>query len=151
MYLTMQLLEMNVPMVVALNMMDEMTGNGGTIDINRMEKILGVPVVPISAAKNQGVNELIQHAVHIAHYQEKPMRQDFCDETDCNGAVHRCLHAVIHLIQDHAEKAGIPVRFAASKLIEGDSIILEQLELEQNEKEMLEHIICQMETERGHG
>lgn len=149
MYLTMQLLEMNVPMVVALNMMDEMTGNGGTIDINRMEKILGVPVVPISAAKNQGVNELIQHAVHIAHYQEKPMRQDFCDETDCNGAVHRCLHAVIHLIQDHAEKAGIPVRFAASKLIEGDSIILEQLELEQNEKEMLEHIICQMETERG--
>ena len=149
MYLTMQLLEMNIPMVVALNMMDEVTGNGGSIDINRMEKLLGVPVVPISAAKNQGVDELIKHAVHIAHYQEKPLRQDFCDETDYHGAVHRCLHAVIHLIQDHAESAGIPVRFAASKLIEGDSIILEQLELDQNEKEMLEHIICQMETERG--
>ena len=148
-YLTMQLLEMDVPMVVALNMMDEVTGNGGSIDINRMEQALGVPVVPIAAAKNQGVDELVKHALHIAHYQEKPLRQDFCDETDSNGAVHRCLHAVIHLIQDHADKAGLPVRFAASKLVEGDELILEQLQLDQNEKEMLEHIICQMETERG--
>lgn len=149
MYLTMQLLEMDVPTVVALNMMDEMTGNGGSVDINRMEQLLGVPVVPISAAKNQGVDELVKHALHIAHYQEKPLRQDFCDEKDCNGAVHRCLHAVVHLIQDHAEKVGIPVRFAASKLVEGDPMVLEQLALDQNEKEMLEHIICQMETERG--
>ena len=149
MYLTMQLLEMDVPMVVALNMMDEVTGNGGSVDINRMETLLGVPVVPISAAKNQGVDELVKHALHIAHFQEKPLRQDFCDETDYNGAVHRCLHAVIHLIQDHAQSAGIPVRFAASKLVEGDSLVLEQLQLDQNEKEMLEHIICQMETERG--
>ena len=149
MYLTMQLLEMDVPMVVALNMMDEVTGNGGSVDINRMETWLGVPVVPISAAKNQGVDELVKHALHIAHFQEKPLRQDFCDETDYNGAVHRCLHAVIHLIQDHAQSAGIPVRFAASKLVEGDSLVLEQLQLDQNEKEMLEHIICQMETERG--
>ena len=148
-YLTMQLLEMNVPMVVALNMMDEMTGNGGSVDINQIENLLGVPVVPISAAKNQGVDELIKHAVHIAQYQEKPLRQDFCDEQDFGGAVHRCLHAVVHLIQDHAEKAEIPVRFAASKLVEGDTLVLEQLELDQNEKEMLEHIICQMETERG--
>lgn len=148
-YLTMQLLEMNIPMVVALNMMDEMTGNGGTVDINRIENLLGVPVIPISAAKNQGVDELIKHAIHIAQYQEAPMRQDFCDEKDFNGAVHRCLHAVVHLIQDHAEEAGLPVRFAASKLVEGDSLILEQLKLDQNEKEMLEHIICQMETERG--
>ena len=149
MYLTMQLLEMNIPMVVALNMMDEVTGNGGSIDINRMEHLLGVPVVPISASKNQGVDELVKHALHIAHYQEKPQRQDFCDETAYNGAVHRCLHAVIHLIQDHADQAGLPVRFAASKLVEGDALILEQLKLDQNEKEMLEHIICQMETERG--
>ena len=148
-YLTMQLLEMNIPMVVALNMMDEMNGNGGWIYINQMEELLGVPVVPISASKNQGVDELVKHALHIAHYQEKPLRQDFCDETDHQGAVHRCLHAVVHLIQDHAEKAGIPVRFAASKLVEGDSLILEQLKLDRNEKEMLEHIICQMETERG--
>jgi len=148
-YLTMQLLEMNVPMVVAVNMMDELTGNGGSIDINRMEHMLGVPVVPISAAKNQGVDELVKHAVHIARYQEKPMRQDFCDETDHNGAVHRCLHAVIHLIQDHAQQADIPVRFAASKLIEGDEMVLSQLKLDRNEKEMLEHIICQMEAERG--
>ena len=148
-YLTMQLLEMDVPMVVALNMMDEMNGNGGWIYINQMEELLGVPVVPISASKNQGVDELVKHALHIAHYQEKPLRQDFCDETDHQGAVHRCLHAVVHLIQDHAEKAGIPVRFAASKLVEGDSLILEQLKLDRNEKEMLEHIICQMETERG--
>lgn len=145
-YLSMQLLEMDVPMVIALNMMDELTGNGGSIDINRMEQLMGVPVVPISAAKNQGVDELIKHAIHVAHYQEKPMRQDFCD---ANGAVHRCLHAVIHLIQDHAEAVGLPVRFAASKLVEGDPLIQEQLALDQNEKEMLEHIICQMETERG--
>jgi len=149
MYLTMQLLEMGTPMVVALNMMDEVTGNGGSVDINQMEQMLGVPVVPISASKNQGVDELVKHALHIAHYQEKPLRQDFCDEMDYNGAVHRCLHAVIHLIQDHAESAGLPVRFAASKLVEGDSLVLEQLKLDQNEKEMLEHIICQMEAERG--
>ena len=149
MYLTMQLLEMNTPMVVALNMMDELTGNGGSVDINRMEQMLGVPVVPISAAKNQGVSELVRHAVHVAHYQERPLRQDFCDETAYNGALHRCLHAVVHLIQDHAEAAGLPVRFAASKLLEGDALILEQLNLDQNEKEMLEHIIVQMETERG--
>ena len=148
-YLTMQLLEMGVPMVVALNMMDEVTGNGGAIDINLMERLLGVPVVPISAAKNQGVDELVKHAIHIAHYQEKPLRQDFCDETDHNGAVHRCLHAVTHLIQDHAAMADLPVRFAAAKLVEGDPLVLEKLQLDQNEKEMLEHIICQMETERG--
>ncbi len=149
MYLTMQLLEMNTPMVVALNMMDELTGNGGSVDINRMEQMLGVPVVPISASKNQGVSELVRHAVHVAHYQERPLRQDFCDETAYNGALHRCLHAVVHLIQDHAETAGLPVRFAASKLVEGDELILQQLQLDQNEKEMLEHIIVQMETERG--
>ena len=148
-YLTMQLLEMNTPMVVALNMMDEVTGNGGSVDINHMENLLGVPVVPISASKNQGVDELVKHAIHVARYQEKPLRQDFCDETDHNGAVHRCLHAVVHLIQDHAEQAGLPVRFAAAKLVEGDELVLEQLKLDQNEKEMLEHIITQMETERG--
>ena len=148
-YLTMQLLEMGIPTVVALNMMDEMRGNGGTVDINAMEEMLGVPVVPISASKNQGVDELVKHAVHIAKYQEKPLRQDFCDSDLNGGAVHRALHAVIHLIEDHAEKAGIPVRFAASKVLEGDALILEQLELDQNEKEMLEHIALQMETERG--
>ena len=148
-YLTMQLLEMNVPMVVALNMMDELTGNGGTVDVNAMESMLGVPVVPISAAKNQGVDELVRPAVHIAKYQEKPLRQDFCGAEDHGGAVHRALHAVIHLIEDHAVRAGLPVRFAASKLIEGDSRIAEQLELDQNESEMLEHIVLQMEKERG--
>ena len=148
-YLTMQLLEMGLPMVVALNMMDEMTGNGGSVDINRMEAMLGVPVVPISAAKNQGVDELIRHAVHIAKYQETPLRQDFCDQSDHGGAVHRCLHAVIHLIEDHAERAGLPVRFAASKIIEGDSLVLKQLQLDRNEEEMLEHIVLQMESERG--
>lgn len=148
-YLTMQLLEMAVPMVVALNMMDEMAGNGGTVDINAMESMLGVPVVPISAAKNQGVDELIKHAVHIAKYQEKPLYQDFCDQNDNGGAVHRCLHAVIHLIENHAAQSGLPVRFAASKIIEGDSLILERLKLDQNEKETLEHIILQMEKERG--
>ena len=148
-YLTMQLLEMNVPMVVALNMMDELTGNGGTVDVNAMESMLGVPVVPISASKNQGVDELVRHAVHIARYQERPLRQDFGSPEDHGGAVHRALHAVRHLIEDHAERAGLPARFAASKLIEGDERIAEQLDLDQNEKEMLEHIILQMETERG--
>ena len=148
-YLTMQLLEMNVPMVVALNMMDELTGNGGTVDVNAMEAMLGVPVVPISAAKNQGVDELVRHAVHIARYQEKPLRQDFCSAEDHGGAVHRALHAVSHLIEDHAERAGLPIRFAASKLIEGDSLIASQLELDKNEEEMLEHIVLQMEKERG--
>ena len=148
-YLTMQLLEMNTPMVVALNMMDEVTGNGGSVDINRMETLLGVPVVPISAAKNQGVDELVKHAIHVARYQEKPLRQDFCDETDHNGAVHRCIHAVVHLIQDHALEAGIPVRFAASKLIEGDELVLEQLKLDENERKLLAHIITQLEKERG--
>ena len=148
-YLTMQLLEMNVPMVVALNMMDEMTGNGGSIDINGMEAALGTPVVPISAAKNQGVDELVQHAIHVAHYQEKPIRQDFCGPEDNGGAVHRCLHAVGHLIEDHARAAGIPTRFAASKLIEGDRLMLDQLKLDGNERETLEHIVLQMEKERG--
>ena len=148
-YLTMQLLEMDLPMVIALNMMDEVTGNGGTIDVNKMEELLGVPVVPISASKNQGVDELIKHAIHVAHFQEKPLRQDFCDENDAGGAVHRALHAVIHLIQDHAVKAGIPVRFAASKLLEGDKRILYALDLDVNEKEILEHISLQMEAERG--
>ena len=148
-YLTMQLLEMDIPVVVALNMMDEMTGNGGAVDVNAMEAMLGVPVVPISAAKNQGVHELVDHAVHIAKYQERPQRQDFCDESDHGGAVHRCLHAVIHLIEDHAKAAGIPVRFAACKAIEGDQLIIEALRLDENEKETLEHITLQMEKERG--
>ncbi len=148
-YLTMQLLEMNVPMVVALNMMDEMTGNGGSVDVNAMEEMLGVPVVPISAAKNQGIDELVKHAVHVAKYQERPVRQDFCGSDDNGGAVHRCLHAVSHLIEDHAARTGMPLRFAASKLVEGDSRVLERLQLDQNETEMLEHIVLQMETERG--
>ena len=148
-YLTMQLLELETPMVVALNMMDELIGNGGWVDVNAMEEMLGVPVVLISAAKEEGVEELVNHAIHIARYQEKPGRQDFCDEKDHGGAVHRCLHAVAHLIEDHAKEAGLPVRFAASKLIVGDDLILEQLNLDQNEKEMLEHIVLQMEKERG--
>ena len=148
-YLTMQLLETDIPVVVALNMMDEMTGNGGSVDVNLMEAMLGVPVVPISAAKNQGVRELVDHAVHIAKYREKPQRQDFCDENDHDGAVHRCLHAVIHLIQDHAKAAGLPLRFAACKAVEGDELIIGQLELDENEKETLEHITLQMEKERG--
>ena len=148
-YLTMQLLEMDIPMVIALNMMDEVTGNSGSIDVNKMEGLLGVPVVPISAAKNEGVDELVRHAVHIAKYKERPGRQDFCDENDFGGAVHRCIHAVCHLIEDHAKNAGIPLRFAATKLIEGDSIILKQLHLDKNETETLEHIIIQMEKERG--
>ena len=148
-YLTMQLLEMGVPMVVALNMMDEVTGNGGSVDVNAMELMLGVPVVPISAAKNQGVDELVRHAVHIAKYREKPLRQDFCGPEDKGGAVHRCLHAVEHLIEDHASRVGLPVRFAAGKLIEGDGRILQQLELDANETDMLEHIRLQLEKERG--
>ena len=148
-YLTMQLLEMDVPMVVALNMMDEMTANGGTVDLNAMEELLGVPVVAISAAKNQGVDELADHALHIARYQERPVSQDYCNESDHGGAVHRCLHGISSLIEDHAEAAGLPVRFAVSKLIEGDELIKEQLELEENEAEMVEHIILQMEKERG--
>ena len=146
-YLTMQLLEMNVPMVVALNMMDEVTGNHGTIDINGMEAMLGVPVVPISAAKNEGVRELIEHALHIAQYQEKPQKQDFCSKDNHGGAIHRAIHAVESVIEDHAESAGLPVRFSATKIIEGDSLILEQCKLDQNEIEMIEHIVVQMETE----
>ena len=148
-YLTMQLLELDVPMVLALNMMDEVRGNGGSIRINEMEAMLGIPVVPISAARNEGVDELVRHAVHVAKYQEKPGRTDFCGMNDHGGAVHRCLHAIMHLIEDHAEAAGIPIRFAATKLVEGDPRVLEALALDQNEREMLEHIILQMETERG--
>lgn len=148
-YLTVQLLEMQIPTVIALNMMDELSGNGGTVDINRMEALLGVPVVPISALRNEGVDELVNHAVHIAKYQEKPSRHDFCDENDHNGAVHRAIHAICHLIQDHAERSGIPLRFAASKVIDNDELILQRLNLDQNEREMLEHIIVQMEYERG--
>ena len=147
-YLTMQLLKMEIPMVVALNMMDELRGNGGTVDINRMEALLGVPVVPISAAKNEGIDELVRHAIHIAKYQEKPLKQDFCSPEDHDGSMHRALHAVSHLIEDHAERSGIPVEFASAKLIEGDSLIAEQLELDANEKEMLGHIVLQMEKER---
>lgn len=148
-YLTMQLLEMDIPVVLALNMMDEVTGNGGSIDVNHMEQMLGVPVVPISAAKNEGVDELVRHALHIAKYQEKPGRQDFCDENDFGGAVHRCIHAICHLIEDHAKNAQIPVRFAASKMIEGDDLIMERLRLDKNEKDAIEHLIIQMEKERG--
>ena len=148
-YLTMQLIELDVPMVLALNMMDEVRGNGGSIHINKMEELLGIPVVPIVAAKNEGVAELVNHALHIAQYQERPGRTDFCDKNDHDGAVHRCLHGIMHLVEDHAKAAGIPLRFAASKLVEGDLLILEALQLSQNEKEMLEHIICQMEEERG--
>lgn len=148
-YLTMQLLEMGIPVVVALNMMDEMMGNGGSVYVNAMESMLGVPVVPISAAKNHGVHELIEHAIHIAKYQEKPTRQDFCGKDDRGGAVHRCLHAAIHLIEDHAETTGLSVRFSAVKAIEGDEHIIKQLDLEDNEKETLEHIALQMEKESG--
>ena len=148
-YLTMQLLELDIPMVLALNMMDEVRGNGGSIRINEMEAMLGIPVVPISAAKNEGVDELARHALHVAKYQEKPGRTDFCDMNDHGGAVHRCLHAIMHLIDDHAKAAGIPVRFAATKLVEGDQRVMDALALDKNEQEMLEHIIVQMETERG--
>lgn len=148
-YLTMQLMELDTPMVLALNMMDEMRSNGGTVRINKMEAMLGIPVVPISAAKNEGVDELVDHALHVAKYQERPGRMDFCSEEDHGGAVHRCIHGIIHLIEDHAEAAGIPVRFAATKLVEGDQRIEAALKLDQNEKEMIEHIIVQMEQERG--
>ena len=148
-YLTMQLMELDVPMVLALNMMDEVRGNGGSIRINEMEDILGIPVIPISDEKNEGIGELVSHALHIAQYQEKPGRKDFCSQDDHDGAVHRCLHGIIHLIEDHAVRAGLPVRFAATKLVEGDTGILEALDLSQNEQEMLDHIIYQMEEERG--
>jgi len=148
-YLTMQLLEMNVPMVVALNMMDEVANNNGSIDINGMESMLGVPVVPISAAKNEGVRELVDHALHIAKYQERPRKQDFCSKDDHGGAIHRAIHAVESILEDHAEQAGLPLRFSATKVIEGDTLILEQLKLEQNEKETIEHIVTQMEREGG--
>ena len=149
MYLTMQLMELDIPMVLALNMMDEIRENGGSVLVNEMEEMLGIPVVPISAARNEGIWELIDHAVHVAKYQECPGRQDFCDENDNNGAVHRCLHSIMYLIEDHAKKENIPLRFAAAKLAEDDEIILEKLKLDQNEKNTLEHILKQMETERG--
>lgn len=149
MYLTMQLMELDIPMVLALNMMDEVRENGGAVRVNEMEQMLGIPVVPISAARSEGINELVDHAVHVAGYQERPGRLDFCSAEDKGGAVHRCLHAIMHLIEDHADKAGLPVRFAASKLAEGDTLILERLELSRNEQEMLEHIIIQMEEECG--
>lgn len=148
-YLTMQLMELNTPMVLALNMMDEVRENGGSVLVNEMEAMLGIPVIPISAARGEGIGELVDHALHVAQYQERPGRTDFCDAEICGGAVHRCLHAIMHLIEDHAEKAGIPVRFAASKLAEGDSLIMERLALTRNEREMVEHIIVQMEQERG--
>ena len=148
-YLTMQLMELDVPMVVALNMMDEVRNNGGSVDINALERLLGVPVVPVSAISDEGVGELVAHAVHIAKYGEKPLRQDFCGKDDAGGALHRCLHAIVHMIEDHAQKADIPVRFAASKLIEGDALILEKLALDDDEKAIVEGLICQMEKERG--
>ena len=148
-YLTMQLMELDIPMVLALNMMDEVRENGGSIRINQLESMLGIPVIPISAIKNQGVDELIEHAVHVARYQERPGRQDFCDPEDHGGSVHRCLHGIMHLIEDHAENAGIPVRFAAAKVAEGDTEMEKSLHLEQNETEMIEHIVSQMEEERG--
>ncbi len=148
-YLTMQLMELDVPMVLALNMMDEVRGNGGAIHINELEEMLGIPVVPISAAKNEGTEELISHALHVAQYQERPGRIDFCDKDENGGAVHRCLHGIMELIEDHAARAGIPVRFAAGKLAEGDELVRKALKLSQNEEDMIEHIICQMEEERG--
>ncbi len=148
-YLTLQLMELDIPMVLALNMMDEVRGNGGTIKINEMERMLGIPVVPISASKNEGVDELVKHAIHVAYYQEKPGRQDFCSPSEHGGAVHRAIHGIMHLIEDHAKSAGIPVRFAAGKIIEGDHLVEDALDLTENEKEMIEHIILQMEEERG--
>ena len=146
-YLTMQLLEMEVPMVIALNMMDELIGNKGAIDINQMEALLGVPVVPISAAKNQGVQELVNHALHLAQFQEKPVKQDFCSKDEHGGAIHRAIHTVESIIEDHAEKVGLPLRFCATKVIEGDNLIIKQLDLDQNEKDMIEHVVLQMENE----
>ena len=148
-YLTLQLMELDIPMVLALNMMDEVRGNGGTVKINEMERMLGIPVVPISASKNEGVDELVKHAIHVAYYQEKPGRQDFCSPDDHGGAVHRAIHGIMHLIEDHAKSAGIPLRFAACKIIEGDHLVEDALNLTENEKEMIEHIIIQMEEERG--
>jgi len=148
-YLTLQLIELDIPMVLALNMMDEVKGNGGSIDINAMEEILGIPVVPISALRNEGVEELVSHALHVARYQEKPARQDFCDKKEHKGAVHRCLHGIMHLIEDHVQNTGLAPRFVATKLVEGDPDVLERLCLSENEKAMLEHIIAQMEEERG--
>lgn len=149
-YLTMQLIELGIPMVLALNMMDEMSKNGGTVKINELEQALGIPVIPISAAKNQGVEELIDHAIHVARYQEPPGRTDFCAAGGADGgALHRCLHSIMHLIEDHAVRNGLPVRFAASKLVEGDELILKQLKLDENERELLEHIILQLEKESG--
>lgn len=148
-YLTLQLLTLNIPMVVALNMMDEVQSNGGSVNVNRMEQLLGVPVIPISAAKNEGIDELVSHALHVAKYQEKPLRQDFCDPGEKNGAVHRSIHAVMHLIEDHSEESGIPIRFAATKLIEGDRSVIDALKLDQNEQETVEHIVKQMEKESG--
>ena len=148
-YLTMQLMELDVPMVLALNMMDEVQGNGGSIRINELEGMLGIPVVPISAVNNEGINELVNHAIHVAHYQERPGRQDFCDASANGGAVHRCLHGIMHLIEDHAHRAEIPVRFAATKLAEGDPSVTSALDLSQNELEMVDHIVEQMEEERG--
>ena len=148
-YLTMQLMELDVPMVLALNMMDELRGNGGSVRVNEMERLLGIPVVPISAASGEGVAELVEHAVHIAKYQEKPGRQDFCSKEDHGGAVHRCLHSLMHLVEDHAQRAGMPARFASSRLVGGDKAVAERLGLDRNEKEMVEHIITQMEEERG--
>ncbi|MDY6352739.1 MAG: ferrous iron transport protein B [Lachnospiraceae bacterium] len=148
-YLTLQLLELNIPMVVALNMMDEVQSNGGSVNVNRMEQLLGVPVVPISAAKNEGIDELVSHAIHVAKYQEKPLRQDFCDPEERHGAVHRSIHAVMHLIEDHADKSAIPIRFAATKLIEGDKSVIDALGLDTNEQETVVHIVRQMEKESG--
>lgn len=149
-YLTLQLIELDIPMVLALNMMDEVRENGGTIDINLLEDTLGIPVVPISAAKNEGIDELVEHAVHVARYRERPGRMDFCDaEGQDGGAMHRCIHSIMHLIEDHAHKYKIPTRFAASKLVEGDKLVEKALHLDQNEREMIEHIISQMETESG--
>ena len=149
-YLTLQLIELDIPMVLALNMMDEVRDNGGTIDINLLESTLGIPVVPISAAKNEGIDELVEHAVHVARYRERPGRMDFCDADGADGgAMHRCIHSIMHLIEDHTHKYKIPTRFAASKLVEGDKLVEDALHLDQNEKEMIEHIICQMEAESG--
>ena len=148
-YLTMQLMELGIPVVLAINMMDEMENNGGSILINEMERLLQIPVVPISAVKNQGVGELVKHAIHVARYQEKPGITDFCDKNDHHGALHRALHGIMHLIEDHAKAAGIPLRFAASKLVEGDPLVERALALEANEKELLRHILAQLEEERG--
>ena len=148
-YLTLQLMELDIPMVLALNMMDEVRSNGGTVRINDMENLLGIPVVPISASKNEGVDELIKHAVHVAKYAEKPKRTDFCRDDDRTGAVHRAIHSIMHLVEDHAVRADIPVRFAAGKLIEGDKLVLDALKLDENETETVEHIIVQMEEESG--